>query len=60
MGKTLEVLVEEYSPKYGAFSGRSRTNKIVSFKSSNPKIIGKLVNIKIKEAGSWVLKGDEA
>ncbi|MBT9164218.1 MAG: tRNA-2-methylthio-N(6)-dimethylallyladenosine synthase [candidate division WS2 bacterium] len=60
LGKTLEVLVEEYSPKYGAFSGRSRTNKIVSFKSSNPKIIGKLVNIKIKEAGSWVLKGDEA
>ncbi len=60
LGKTLEVLVEEYSSKHGAYSGRSRTNKIVSFKSSNPEIIGKLVNIKIKEAGSWVLKGDEA
>jgi len=50
VGKTLEILV------YNSTSGRTRTNKIVKI-SKDPSLIGKLINVKIKEAQSWVLKG---
>lgn len=59
VGQVVEVLVEEFSRKHNAFSGRTRTNKIVSFPSEKTDLIGKLVNVHIEEAGSWVLRGGE-
>jgi len=49
VGKTVEILVD--SPG----TGRTRTNKIVKF-DGGPSQIGKLVNVKIKSAKSWVLQ----
>ncbi|MFH1683564.1 MAG: tRNA (N6-isopentenyl adenosine(37)-C2)-methylthiotransferase MiaB [Candidatus Margulisiibacteriota bacterium] len=40
------------------FSGRTRTNKIVKFQSEKQGLLGKLVNVKISSAKSWVLEGE--
>jgi len=49
-GKTVEILVDEPN------LGRTRTNKIVKFKG-NSSLVGKLVDVKIKKAKSWVVEG---
>lgn len=59
LGTTEEIFVEEFSEKHQTYSGRTRTNKIVVFKSSKNNLIGKLVRVNIQEAGSWVIKGVE-
>lgn len=56
VGTTQEILVEDFMNS--EYMGRTRTNKIVKFKSSLPKLIGKLVNIKIESARSFILKGE--
>lgn len=50
MGRTVEVLVD------GPNIGRTRTNKVVKFKGDR-SLVGKLVNVEIKKARSWVLQG---
>ncbi len=59
IGQVVEILVEEFSRKHRAFSGRTRTNKIVAFTSLKTDLIGRLVKVRVKEAGSWVIKGEE-
>ena len=51
VGSVEEVLVEGHS-------GRTRTNKIVKFASDKNNLLGKLVNVRITSAKSWVLKGE--
>ncbi len=64
VGKTYEVLVEkvkEQDSKNGLkriAEGRSRNNKVVHFESQTAKD-GDFINVKIKEALVWCLKGDE-
>lgn len=64
VGKTFEVLVEkikEQDSKNGLkriAEGRSRNNKVVHFESQTAKE-GDFINVKIKEALVWCLKGDE-
>lgn len=65
IGKTFEILVEkihENDDKNGnarIVEGRSRNNKVVHCKSNTAQI-GDFINVKIKEALIWCLKGDEA
>ncbi len=49
--KTVEILVDEPN------IGRTRTNKVVKF-SGDKSLVGKLMNVKIKCAKSWVLEGN--
>ncbi len=64
VGKIYEVLVEkikEEDLKNGSkriAEGRSRNNKVVHFES-NTAMAGDFINVKIKEALVWCLKGDE-
>jgi tRNA-2-methylthio-N6-dimethylallyladenosine synthase len=57
IGKVIEVFVEGKSKKnQNAYTGRTRTNKIVNFKSGRD-LTGKFVNIKIDRALTWSLEG---
>lgn len=57
LGKTVEVLVEGPSKTNPErLTGRMRGNELVVF-NGNPDTIGSLVNVRIKEAGTWTLIG---
>jgi tRNA-2-methylthio-N6-dimethylallyladenosine synthase len=59
IGKALEVLVEGKSKTNPhTLSGRTRTNKIVVFPGSLDDLYGKLVQVRINEAGAWTLEGE--
>lgn len=56
-GKTQEVLVEGLSKNsINMLSGRTRANKIINFKGSTD-LVGRLVNVKIENIGTWSLEG---
>ncbi len=61
LNSTVEVLVENKKEEGNTviLSGRTRENKIVHFESEQD-LIGCLVNINVKEASIWCLKGDLA
>ena len=55
-GQTVEILVEGASKTdEKIFTGRTRTNKPVLFKHGNENA-GDLINVKIKQAQTWLLK----
>jgi len=57
-GQTVELLVEGESKANSEIqSGRTRTNKLVHFKS-NKDLTGKLVRVKITEVRTWNLIGE--
>ncbi|NQU17592.1 MAG: tRNA (N6-isopentenyl adenosine(37)-C2)-methylthiotransferase MiaB [Candidatus Saganbacteria bacterium] len=56
VGTTQEILVEDFMNS--EYMGRTRTNKIVKFKSAKSGLRGKLLNVTIKSARSFILKGD--
>jgi tRNA-2-methylthio-N6-dimethylallyladenosine synthase len=53
-GQTIEVLVEDRHK--GKWRGRSRSGKLVFF-TSDQRLGGQLVNIRIEKAGPWSLQG---
>ena len=55
--KIVPVLVEKESDKIGYLMGYSDTNKLVNLKGEKD-LIGKIVNVKIKEAKTWSLNGE--
>ncbi len=56
-GKIVEVLVEGLSKNsINMLGGRTRTNKIVNFKG-DANLTGRLVHVKIENAGTWSLEG---
>jgi tRNA-2-methylthio-N6-dimethylallyladenosine synthase len=58
VGKIFEVLVEGFSRKCKEeLTGRTITNKIVNF-ADQPETIGKIVKVKITDAGPNSLKGE--
>ena len=61
VGDTVEILVESLTAD-GRLKGRTRTNKIVLVDASgfSEAFIGKMVQTKIRAAGSWGLWGVEA
>ncbi len=60
VGKTLEVLVEKEKFEDGKriLEGRSRNNKVVHFPSET-HTVGDFVNVELKEALIWCLRGIE-
>ena len=63
VGKTVEVLIEGTSKTDETkFTGRTRQNKLVNFTVKNPdaKLLGTLMNVKITEANTFSLVGEEA
>lgn len=63
VGKTVEVLVEGKSKTDDTkFTGRTRQNKLVNFTVKNPEadLLGKLMDVKITEATTFSLVGEEA
>lgn len=59
IGKTVSVLVDGLSKKdSNILSGYTDTNKLVNF-TGNPDHIGKIVNVKIIDATTYYLKGEE-
>ena len=62
VGKTVEVLIEGKSKTDETkFTGRTRQNKLVNFTVKNPdaKLLGTLMNVKITEANTFSLVGEE-
>lgn len=62
VGKTVEVLIEGKSKTDDTkFTGRTRQNKLVNFSVENPDadLLGKLMNVKITEATTFSLVGEE-
>lgn len=58
LGRTVEVLVDGTSKNDPTkYTGRTRTGKVVNF-SGIDGIVGKLVNVNIKEIYSWFLNGE--
>lgn len=55
LDKKVEVLVEKY--EQNKCSGWSREMKMVEF-VGNESLVGKLINVKIKETSTWVLRGE--
>jgi len=56
LGSIQDVLVEEPG-KHGGVVGRTRTNKVVTC-DGPPDWIGRTVQLRITDAGSWVLRGE--
>ena len=62
VGKTVEVLIEGKSKTDETkFTGRTRQNKLVNFtvKNTESDLLGKLMNVKITEATTFSLVGEE-
>lgn len=59
VGRTVKVLVEGRSKKNSAIlSGYSESNKVVNF-VGDAEMIGKIVEVKITNAKSWTLDGEQ-
>jgi tRNA-2-methylthio-N6-dimethylallyladenosine synthase len=56
VGTTQEVLVEEVG-RQGGVVGRTRTNKVVTL-DGPAEWVGRVLAVRITEAGSWVLRGE--
>ena len=51
VGSVQRILVSDYSKKDpGQLQGRSEANRIVNFRSDNPRLIGQFVDVHIDEA----------
>ena len=57
VGKTVEVLCEDFDPKRGLYLGRSEHGRMVYFESGKNEI-GNFVNVKINKANGVSLFGD--
>ncbi|MGI0117832.1 tRNA (N6-isopentenyl adenosine(37)-C2)-methylthiotransferase MiaB [Zooshikella sp. RANM57] len=59
VGTTQRILVTGFSKKDpGQLQGRTENNRVVNFAATNPRIIGKLVDVVITEALPNSLRGD--
>jgi tRNA-2-methylthio-N6-dimethylallyladenosine synthase len=56
LGQTVEVLVEERHR--GKWRGRTRTNKLVFFDVGQQDRTGRLVPVRITQAGAWSMQGE--
>jgi tRNA-2-methylthio-N6-dimethylallyladenosine synthase len=57
-GETVEVLVEgESKNNPDVLAGRTRTNKLIHF-TGTKELIGRMVNVKVTQAQTWILKGE--
>ena len=59
VGKTVEILVEDFDEKRKAYLGRDERGKMAYF-TCDKNVIGKFVNVKITSAGGMSLMGEIA
>ena len=57
VGKTVEILVEDFDEKKNSYMGRNERGKMAYF-SYDKNLIGKFVNVKITSAGGMSLMGE--
>lgn len=57
VGKTVEILVEDFDEKKNSYMGRDERGKMAYF-SCDENVIGKFVNVKITSAGGMSLIGE--
>ena len=57
LGKTVEVLVDEFNTDCGYYMGRDERGKAIHF-SSNENIVGQFVNVKITKANGISIYGE--
>lgn len=57
IGKTVEILVEDFDEKKNSYLGRDERGKMAYF-SCDENVIGKFVNVKITSAGGMSLMGE--
>ncbi|WP_071873075.1 tRNA (N6-isopentenyl adenosine(37)-C2)-methylthiotransferase MiaB [Atopomonas hussainii] len=58
VGTTQRILVTDYSKKDpGMLQGRTDNNRVVNFRSDNPRLIGQFVQVSIEEAMPHSLRG---
>lgn len=57
VGKTVEILVEDFDEKKNSYLGRDERGKMAYF-SYDKNVIGKFVNVKITSAGGMSLMGE--
>ncbi len=57
IGKTVEILVEDFDEKKNSYMGRDERGKMAYF-SCDENVIGKFVNVKITSAGGMSLMGE--
>ncbi len=57
VGKTVEILVEDFYEKKNSYMGRDERGKMAYF-SCDENVIGKFVNVKITSAGGMSLMGE--
>ena len=58
VGTTQRILVSDYSKKDpGMLQGRTENNRIVNFRSTNPRLIGQFVDVRIDDALPHSLRG---
>lgn len=59
VGQTQRILVTDYSKKDpGMLQGRNEFNRVVNFRSDNPLLIGKFVDVEITQARPFSLLGN--
>lgn len=58
VGQVEEVLIEGKGKEPGLLVGRTRTNKIVTFPSTDEHLIGQFARVRIIEAQTWSLIGE--
>jgi len=56
LNKTVQVLVEKVDKGYA--SGKIPEYKMCRFKSDDPKLIGRYINVKVDNAMEWCLEGE--
>jgi tRNA-2-methylthio-N6-dimethylallyladenosine synthase len=57
-GTVQRILVSDYSKKDpGMLQGRTESNRVVNFRSDNPRLIGQFVDVHIDEAMPNSLRG---
>ncbi|WP_187808482.1 tRNA (N6-isopentenyl adenosine(37)-C2)-methylthiotransferase MiaB [Aquipseudomonas alcaligenes] len=58
VGTVQRILVSDYSKKDpGMLQGRTETNRVVNFRSDNPRLIGQFVDVRIDDALPHSLRG---
>ena len=59
VGETFEVLVDEASRRSGQWAGRTSSNRILNFSSTQPDLLGQYVHVRVTGASPNSLVGEE-
>jgi tRNA-2-methylthio-N6-dimethylallyladenosine synthase len=58
IGKQFEVLVEDASRRAGQWAGRTSSNRVLNFTSSQSDLLGEYIQIRVTSCGATSLAGE--